>query len=133
MKKTNVALFHSATRWVRYLPLLLCFIAFSSSDLAAQNFKSPEDASVAVKEALEQVIGDLDTDNDRVDQVSNAQKQVVVTYRYYTEFLNRLGDLNDTEEAMLVLEKIYPVDKRNPDRASLTEEAYDDLLDLITE
>lgn len=132
MKKTNVALFHSATRWVRYLPLLLCFIAFSSSDLAAQNFKSPEDAAVAVKEALEQVIGDLD-DTDRVDQVSNSQKQVVYTYRYYTEYLERLADLNDTEEALLVLEKIYPVDKRIPSRKAIGEEAYDDLMDLITE
>ena len=58
---------------------------------------------------------------------------MIVTYRYYTEFLNKLEDLNDTEEAMLVLEKIYPFDKRNPARSALTEEAYDDLLDLITE
>ena len=132
MKKTNVAFFHSATRWVRYLPLLLCFIAFGSSDLAAQNFKSPEDATIAVKEALEQVIGDLD-DTDRIDLVSNSQKQVVFTYRYYTEFLERLGDLNDTEEAMLVLERIYPVERQAQGRKHLAEEANDDLMDLITE
>ena len=133
MKKTNVALFHSATRWVRYLPLLLCFIAFSSSDLAAQNFKSPEDATIAVKEALEQVISDLDQDNDRVDQVSNSQKQVNWNYLYFTRFLDQLSELGDTEEAMLVMDRMYPIARQPLERKAIAENGYEELMDLITE
>ena len=132
MKKTNVALLHSATRWVRYLPLLLCFIVFGSSDLAAQNYKSQEEASVSVKEALEQVIGDLSTTNERVDQQSSSQKKTTFEFRYYTEYLNQLSDSGNTEEAMLALDKIYPVIKLEG-LQDIALEAREDLMNLITD
>lgn len=133
MKKTNVALLHSATRWVRYLPLLLCFIVFGSSDLAAQNYKSQEEASVSVKEALEQVIGDLSTTNERVDQQSASQKQTVYTFRYYTEYLNQISELVDTEEAMLALDRMYPVIKLDEALRDIALDAREDLMNLITD
>jgi hypothetical protein len=132
MKKTNVALFHSATRWLRYLPLLLCFIVFGSSDLAAQ-YKSQEEASISVKGALEQVIGDLSTTNERVDQVSASQKQTIYTFRYYTEYLTQISDLEDTEEAMLALDKMYPVVKLDEAIKDIALSAREDLMNLITE
>lgn len=132
MKKTNVALLHSATRWVRYLPLLLCFIVFGSSDLAAQNYKSQEEASVSVKEALEQVIGDLSTTNERVDQQSSSQKKTTFEFRYYSEYLEQLSDLGNTEEAMLALDKIYPVIKLEG-LQDIALEAREDLMNLITD
>lgn len=132
MKKTNVALLHSATRWVRYLPLLLCFIVFGSSDLAAQNYKSQEEASISVKEALEQVVGDLSTTNERVDQQSSSQKKTTFEFRYYTEYLNQLSDSGNTEEAMLALDKIYPVIKLEG-LQDIALEAREDLMNLITD
>lgn len=132
MKKTNVALLHSATRWVRYLPLLLCFIVFGSSDLAAQNYKSQEEASISVKEALEQVVGDLSTTNERVDQQSSSQKKTTFEFRYYSEYLEQLSDLGNTEEAMLALDKIYPVIKLEG-LQDIALEAREDLMNLITD
>ena len=133
MKKTNVALFHSATRWVRYLPLLLCIIVFSSSDLAAQNYKTPGDAAEAVKGALEQVMGDLDATNARVDQVTtNSEKQDVFSFQYYSLFLDQLEDLNDTEEAMEAIDKMFHPVKMTA-RTALIETARDELTDLITD
>ncbi len=132
MKKTNVALVHSATRWVRFLPLLLCFIVFGSTDLAAQNYKSADEATVSVREALEQVIGDLSTTNERVDQQSASQKQTVFNFRYYTEYLEQLAESGSTEDAMLALDKIYPVIKLEAIQ-DIALEAREDLMNLITD
>ncbi len=134
MKKTNVALFHSATRWVRYLPLLLCFIAFSSSDLAAQNFKSPEDAAIAVKEELEQVVGDLDTTVDRYDELTSSESLDIKTFTYYSSYLSALETNQNTEGALLQLDKQFPalrMDQGNPN--GTFNQLRDDLLELITE
>jgi len=131
MKKTNVASIHSATRWLRYLPLLLCFIVFGSSGLAAQNFKAPVDAAISVKEELEQVIGDLSTTNERVDLVSSSQKQTNFNFRYYTEFLDQLSESNDTGNAMSALDRIYPVERLEGVQ-DIALKAREDLMDLIT-
>ena len=132
MKKTNVALFHSATRWLRYLPLLLCFIVFGSSDLAAQ-YKSVDDATISVREELEQVIGDLSTTNERVDQMSSSQKETVYAFQYYTEYLNQLSELDGTEEALLALDKMYPVVKLDEALKDIALATREDLMNLITE
>ena len=105
---------------------------FGSSDLAAQNYKSQEEASVSVKEALEQVIGDLSTTNERVDQQSSSQKKTTFEFRYYTEYLNQLSDSGNTEEAMLALDKIYPVIKLEG-LQDIALEAREDLMNLITD
>jgi hypothetical protein len=134
MKKTNVALFHSATRWVRYLPLLLCFIAFSSSDLAAQNFKSPEDAAIAVKEALEQVVGDLDPTVDKYDELTPSESRDIKTFTYYSKYLDGLKELQDVEAAFNRMDKMFPVNKMdNGDPNGAIGQLRDDLLDLITQ
>jgi hypothetical protein len=106
---------------------------FGSSDLAAQNYKSQEEASVSVKEALEQVIGDLSTTNERVDQQSASQKQTVYTFRYYTEYLNQISELVDTEEAMLALDRMYPVIKLDEALRDIALDAREDLMNLITD
>ena len=132
MKKTNVALLHSATRWARYLPLLLCFIVFGSSDLAAQNYKSQDEAAISVKEALEQVIGNLNTTNERTDLQSTSERKTVYTFSYYTEYLTQL-ESSDTEEAMLALDKIYPINKLQGSLQDIPEDVREDLMNLITD
>ena len=133
MKKTNVALFHSATRWVRYLPLLLCFIVFSSSDLAAQNFKSPEDAGNAVRGVLEQLIEDVNTSTTvRLDQQTAQEREDFFNYRYFNQFITSLGETGNTQEALAAVDKVYPVAKLGDDE-EMAENAREELLDLITE
>jgi len=106
---------------------------FGSSDLSAQNYKPQEEASISVKEALEQVIGDLSTTNERVDQQSASQKQTVYTFRYYTEYLTQISDLLDAEDAMLALDKMYPVIKLDEALRDIALTAREDLMNLITE
>jgi hypothetical protein len=112
----------------------LCFIAFSSSDLAAQNFKSPEDAGIAVKEELEQVIGDLDTTVDRYDELTSSESLDIKTFTYLNSYLASLEASQNTEVALNQLDKQFPalrMDDGNPN--GTFSQLREDLLDLITE
>ena len=133
MKKTNVAILSSAAKWLRILPLLLGLALLSSSDLAAQTYKSLEDATTSVKEALEPIQATYPTDaHVQQGQMSTNERQNLVTGQYLGLYLELLSETQDVEEAVDRLDEMAP-DSPQSERGEYISEARDYLMDLITE
>jgi len=121
MKKTNVALLSSAARWLKMLPLLLGFALFCSSDLAAQVYLPADEASAAVKQALEPLQASL-PQGAATQGLSQSQHQTVISWTYFTQFQKYLSETGQD----------MPATKDLP-RKPFIQEARADLMDLITE
>lgn len=139
MKKTNVASAKSAVKWLRFLPLIICFIVFSSSDILAQNFKSYEDAMMSVRMEMEQMQQDLPSASDSHNQMGNSDKQDFFSYRFYNAFVGKLAETQDVEQSLEFIEEAMGMNnnswqsKLSPERAELLETAHESLVGLITE
>ena len=131
MKKTNVALLSSAARWLKMLPLLLGFALFCSSDLAAQVYLPADEAAVAVKQALEPIQSSLPSE-PATQGLSHSEHQTIISWTYYTQFLEFLSEVGNTQQAMQRLDEAMPVSNQSQ-RKEFIQEARADLMDLITE
>ena len=95
MKKTNFAFFSLAKRLL--LPIgVFCFLMISATNVSAQSFKSPTDASIAVKEAIHATSQLLPSPGTQFNEVT---KQAALDVRILNMFLDTVHDLNSTEAA----------------------------------
>lgn len=132
MKKTNVANFSSAAKWLRFLPLLLGLALLSSSDLAAQNYKSLEDATASVKEALEPIQAQYMSSVSVNQSMSQSARQNLTTGHYYERYLGYLEDTQNVAQALARLDQVASPTKPS-DRQQYIQVAREALIDLITE
>ena len=115
--------------------LLLGFFVLTSASVNAQSFKSVDDASLAVKEALQELLP-LSSNPQTLEL-----KQKAANARIFNLFTTEISNATDTESAYNALQvKLDALNanatlnsKNSKEKALLFDNALDALLEVITE
>lgn len=114
---------------LRFLPVVICLMFVGVSELSAQNFKSEQEAMQSVKMHIEELQQDMSQSSDAL----TADQQPLITYRYMSVFVSKLQELNSVSEAMAEMEEEFPVNKQPAQRSDKVTQAYNELMELVTE
>lgn len=136
MKKT-ILRFSFQLGKVAILPLMLLgLFVFTASTVSAQSYKSPEEASISVKQALEELMPQLSTNPttpDLMQKATNAR-----AFRFFLSSMNEFGSVEEAYQAVVQnLETKLGANatlntKATKGNADFKDNAAEALFDLIT-